>query len=54
VEIETTLLPRLIEIREAVVDALKKTGFNYVSLDLEGFRSGSMNEVIQTVGRQEI
>jgi uncharacterized protein len=54
VEIETTLLPRLIEIREAVVDALKKTGFNYVSLDLEGFRSGSMNEVIQTVWRQEI
>ena len=46
VEIESAMLPCLIENREAVVDALKKTGFSYVSLDLEGFRSGSMNEVI--------
>ena len=46
VEIESALLPRLLEIREAVVAALKQAGFSYVSLDLEGFRSGSMNEVI--------
>jgi len=46
VEIETTLLPKLLENRESVVAALKNAGFSYVSLDLEGFRSGSMNEVI--------
>lgn len=48
VEIESPLLPKLLEIREQVVTALKSAGFSYVSLDLEGFRSGSMNEVIQT------
>ena len=29
-----------------VVDHLKSVGFRYVSLDLEGFRSGSMNAVL--------
>jgi uncharacterized protein len=48
VEIETALLPKLLDCRESVVVALKNAGFSYVSLDLEGFRSGSMNEVIQT------
>ena len=48
VEIETAMLPSLLAIRETVVAAVKKAGFSYVSLDLEGFRSGSMNEVITT------
>lgn len=30
--------------RAAVVDELKKAGFFYVSIDLEGYRTGSMNE----------
>lgn len=47
VEIETALLPRLLASREAVVSALKAAGFAYVALDLEGFRSGSMNEVVE-------
>jgi uncharacterized protein len=46
VEIESALLPQLLENRQAVVTAVKNAGFSYVSLDLEGFRSGSMNEVI--------
>lgn len=32
--------------RREVVDALHKLGFVYVSVDLDGFRSGSMNETI--------
>jgi uncharacterized protein len=32
--------------REAFVDYLKTLGFLYVSLDLAGFRSGSMNAVL--------
>jgi pyridinium-3,5-biscarboxylic acid mononucleotide sulfurtransferase len=32
--------------RQAVVDHLKSLGFAYVALDLAGFRSGSMNEVV--------
>ncbi|MCH8922854.1 MAG: ATP-dependent sacrificial sulfur transferase LarE [Planctomycetes bacterium] len=32
--------------REALVKELKSLGFTYVTLDLEGFRSGSQNEVL--------
>jgi pyridinium-3,5-biscarboxylic acid mononucleotide sulfurtransferase len=32
--------------REEMVSALKDTGFTYITLDLMGFRSGSMNEVL--------
>jgi uncharacterized protein len=46
IEIESSTLPDLLESRAKVVTAIKNTGFTYVSLDLEGFRSGSMNEVI--------
>lgn len=31
-------------LRKAVVDFFKKAGFIYVALDLEGYRTGSMNE----------
>jgi uncharacterized protein len=33
-------------LRDAVVGQLKKIGYHYVTLDLQGFRSGSMNEVL--------
>lgn len=33
-------------VREEVVSHLKKIGYRYVTLDLQGFRSGSMNEVL--------
>jgi uncharacterized protein len=32
------------ETREAVVRRFKELGFNYVSLDLQGYRTGSLNE----------
>jgi uncharacterized protein len=32
--------------RQAVVERLKAAGFKYVSLDLEGFRSGSLNQLL--------
>jgi len=34
-------------IREAIVKKFKEVGFNFVSLDLQGFRSGSLNAAIQ-------
>ena len=46
IEIPPEEIPRLIELRQEVVAALNALGYTYVSLDLEGFRSGSMNEVI--------
>jgi uncharacterized protein len=33
-------------LREKVVNHFKKIGYKYVTLDLQGFRSGSMNEVL--------
>ena len=39
--------PRLMELRAAVVDKLKSLGFSYVTLDLQGYRVGSMNETLK-------
>jgi len=33
-------------LREKVVGRLKSIGYHYITLDLQGFRSGSMNEVL--------
>ncbi len=32
-----------------ITKELKRVGFKYVTLDMQGFRSGSMNEIVQTV-----
>ena len=34
------------EIRESITQEFKRLGFTYITLDLAGFRSGSMNEVL--------
>jgi len=34
------------ETRERIVEALKALGYQYVALDLEGYRTGSLNEVL--------
>ena len=38
-------------VRASIVDALKQLGFVHVTLDLEGFRSGSMNAALLSIGR---
>jgi pyridinium-3,5-biscarboxylic acid mononucleotide sulfurtransferase len=43
IELELEELARLIEDREQVVRALKEAGYRYVTVDLEGFRSGNLN-----------
>jgi uncharacterized protein len=47
-EIDTDDLPRVVApgVREAIVALGKQLGFSYVALDLAGFRSGSLNEVL--------
>ncbi|MBI5634472.1 MAG: ATP-dependent sacrificial sulfur transferase LarE [Nitrospirae bacterium] len=37
----------LLNNRQAVAERLKALGFSFVSLDLEGFKSGSLNRVLQ-------
>jgi pyridinium-3,5-biscarboxylic acid mononucleotide sulfurtransferase len=46
IEVAAEELPRFLEpgLRQAVVAFFKKAGFTYVALDLEGYRTGSMNE----------
>jgi uncharacterized protein len=48
IEVPPTELIRLAEpaTRDALVRLLKDLGFRYVTLDLEGFRSGSLNELV--------
>jgi pyridinium-3,5-biscarboxylic acid mononucleotide sulfurtransferase len=45
VEVPASELGRVLEpeVRDALVDGLKSLGYRYVTLDLEGFRSGSLN-----------
>jgi uncharacterized protein len=40
-------LADLISLADNVPDHIKKLGFSYVTLDIMGLRSGSMNEVIK-------
>lgn len=49
VEVPLADVPALLApgIRDRVVAGLKGLGFTYVALDLEGFRSGSMNEPLR-------
>ncbi len=48
VELATEELPRALspEMAAAIAKALKEVGFAYVSLDLEGYRQGSLNEAL--------
>ncbi len=47
-EVPLSALPRLVEerVRDEVARRLRALGFRYVTLDLEGFRSGSLNAVV--------
>ena len=48
IEVEPSQFDRLMEedVRERLVTSLKQYGFSYVTLDLQGYRTGSMNEVL--------
>ena len=41
-----SIVAALPEVRAALTGKLKELGFKFVTLDLEGFRSGSMNEMV--------
>ena len=46
IELTADEIPRIVEVRDAVVALGKQLGFTYVAVDLAGFRSGSLNEVL--------
>lgn len=45
-EVEPADMQRTWQMRERVVESLKAAGFVYVAQDLEGYRSGSLNETL--------
>ena len=48
IEVEPADLPLLVkdDVRKAITEHFRSIGYAYVTLDLEGFRSGSLNEVL--------
>ena len=44
IELVADELPRALELREAIQERVKATGYRFVAIDLGGFRSGSLNE----------
>lgn len=47
IEIDPARFPLLLKRREWVIAEFKRIGYTYVTLDLAGFRSGSLNEVLK-------
>jgi pyridinium-3,5-biscarboxylic acid mononucleotide sulfurtransferase len=52
IEVPARDIERLATIQDRVATFMKELGFTYVTLDLEGFRSGSMNASILKIGRR--
>jgi uncharacterized protein len=50
IEVEPEDIPRLAEQRERVVEALQRAGYKFVSLDLEGYATGSLNRTWKPSG----
>jgi uncharacterized protein len=47
IEVPAAQIPAIIALRQELVRTFKSLGFVYITLDLEGFRSGSMNEALK-------
>jgi uncharacterized protein len=54
IELEARDLQVAFEHRGQIVRTLRALGYTYVALDLDGFRSGSMNEVLESYGPGKI
>jgi pyridinium-3,5-biscarboxylic acid mononucleotide sulfurtransferase len=56
VEISPEEMPRAFspQMAAAIADRLKAAGFTYVSLDLQGYRQGSLNETLLSPGRPSV
>ena len=46
IEVPVEQIPAIVALRRELVAYFKSLGFVYITVDLEGFRSGSMNEVL--------
>jgi uncharacterized protein len=53
IEVPADQLERAVSLRKEIAQAVKQAGYVFVALDLEGFRSGSMNEVLSPETRKQ-
>ncbi len=53
IEIPAAELARALEARQPLIEGLKSLGYRYVTLDLEGFRSGSLNAGLEAARKDE-
>lgn len=54
IEVEPDDFSQIMEQRAEIIAKLETLGYTYVTLDLAGFRSGSMNEALTRNGRRQI
>ena len=47
IEILPNEFEKILKLREEIISTFKKYGFNYVTLDLQGYRTGSMNDTLK-------
>jgi len=52
IEVEPTSFARVLDARDAIVRRFKELGYLYVALDMEGFRSGKMNDGLRRRNEQ--
>lgn len=48
IEVPADDVPAVLDVRGELAEFFRSLGFKYVTLDLEGFRSGSMDEVLES------
>jgi uncharacterized protein len=53
IEVPTDRLAEVVAAREAVVEAVRAAGYRYVTLDLEGLRSGNLNLALHDADRAD-
>lgn len=53
VEVASQELQKLLdpEVRDQITQRFREAGFSYVTVDLQGYRTGSLNEAVTAVGR---
>lgn len=50
IEVEKSALPKAVELADIIVAKFKELGYLYVTLDLAGYRTGSLNEPLRRQG----
>jgi uncharacterized protein len=47
IEVDKDEIENLIKFKDKIVKKMKKLGYKYITVDLEGYRTGSMNEILK-------